>query len=222
MCGRFAFYSPHESVVKLFPVEEAPEMVPRYNVAPTQFVVTVRELPDAAPAVAMLRWGLIPFWAKDKAIGNRLINARGETAHEKPAFRAAFKKRRCLILADGFFEWVKGEDGKTPHFIYMKSREPFAMAGLWERWSDGVSDKPLETCTILTTDPNDMMGELHNRMPVILHRDDFADWLSPGNDDVEALRALLVPFTAEPMAHHAVSRNVNNPRNDEASLIDVA
>ncbi len=222
MCGRFAFYSPHESVVRLFPVDEAPPVLPRYNLAPTQFVATVLKRKDAAPALTMLRWGLIPFWAKDKAIGNRMINARAETVHGKPAFRAAFKKRRCLVLADGFYEWVKDADGKTPHYIYLRSREPFAMAGLWESWHDEAADKPLETCTIITTDPNDMMGALHNRMPVILARADHDAWIDPDNDDVEALRSLLVPFTAEDMAHHPVAKTVNNPRNDDETLIDAA
>jgi putative SOS response-associated peptidase YedK len=220
VCGRFAFYSPHESVVRLFPVQDVPPMLARYNIAPTQFVATVRQLDGETPQVAFLRWGLIPFWSKDKAIGNRLINARGETVHEKPAFRAAFRKRRCLVLADGFYEWRVTDAGKEPHYIYLRSEEPFAMAGLWESWDDGVGDKPLQTCTIVTTGPNEMMQTLHRRMPVILHARDYAAWLDPQHPEPADLRSLLVPFESKAMAHRRVGRAVNNPRNDEPSLVE--
>lgn len=222
MCGRFAFYSPHESVTRLFPVEDVPPLQPRYNLAPTQFVASVRQLKDEPPKIALLRWGLIPFWAKDKAIGNRMINARAETVHEKPAYRAAFRKRRCLILADGFYEWHREGELKIPHFIHRRDGDPFAMAGLWESWNDGVSDKPLDSCTIVTTDANSFMTDLHNRMPVILQARNYADWLDPGNSDLEGLRELLIPLAGEVLAEHAVSREVNNPRNDDASLIEAA
>lgn len=221
MCGRYAFYSPAEAVSRLFPVEEAPAIVPRYNIAPTQFTATIRQR-DAvdAPSVTLLRWGLVPFWAKDKAIGNRMINARGETVHDKPAFRAAFRKRRCLVLADGFYEWQKTPDGKVPQYIQLASGEPFAMAGLWESWQDGDAEQPLETFTIVTTAANDALREVHDRMPVILPPDTYATWLDPANDDAAALRALLVPFDGDAMTFRAVSTAVNSPRNDDPSLLE--
>ncbi len=219
MCGRFAFYSPSEAVVKLFGVSEVPAMVPRYNFAPTQFVPVIRQLPEHAASVSFLRWGLIPSWAKDKTIGNKLINARGETVHSKPSFRAAFKKRRCLILADGFYEWRAEGGAKQPYFISLKSEEPFALAGLWEQWNDGVSDVPLQTCTIITTEPNAMMSKLHSRMPVILPAERYEQWLDPANEEVGELRQLLLPFDSDAMTHRPVGKAVGNPRNDDPSLL---
>lgn len=194
-------------------------MVPRYNFAPTQFVPVIRQLPEQSSSVSFLRWGLIPSWAKDKSIGNKLINARGETVHSKPSFRAAFKQRRCLILADGFYEWRAEDGAKQPYFISLKSAEPFALAGLWEQWNDGVSDVPLQTCTIITTEPNEMMSTLHSRMPVILPAERYGDWLSPANDDVDELRQMLLPFESEAMTHRPVGKAVGNPRNDDESLL---
>ncbi|MFK8015635.1 MAG: SOS response-associated peptidase [Gammaproteobacteria bacterium] len=218
MCGRFAFYSPGEAVVRLFGVSETPPMLPRYNLAPTQFVVAIRQLPDAAPAVSMLRWGLVPSWAKDRSIGNKLINARGETTHSKPSFRSAFRKQRCLILADGFYEWRAEGSVRQPYYITLQSGEPFAMAGLWESHDDGVGDAPLNTCTIITTEPNPMMSQLHRRMPVILPAAARDSWLDPSHQDIDALRSVLVPFAGD-MTFRAVGREVNSPRNDGPELL---
>ncbi len=220
MCGRFAFYSPAEAVVKLFGVSEVPAMVPRYNLAPTQFVATIRRDEDLPPAIAMARWGLIPSWAKDAAIGNKLINARAETVDTKPSFRAAFRKRRCLILADGFYEWRVEGAAKQPYFISMKDGHPFALAGLWERWDDGQSDLPLTTCTIITTEPNKMMSRLHRRMPVILPSQAYASWLDPANEDVADLRQFLLPFDSDSMTARPVSLAINNPRTDGPEVLE--
>ena len=220
MCGRFAFYSPAEAVVRLFGVSEVPPMMPRYNQAPTQFVATIRQLPGQSPAVSFLRWGLIPSWAKDKAIGNKLINARGETVHSKPSFRSAFRQRRCLVLADGFYEW-RAEGGiKQPYYISLQSGDPFAMAGLWEQWDDGVSDVPLATCTIITTEPNELLSRIHRRMPVILPSTRHEAWLDPAMHDVARLRDVLVPYDSDAMTYRPVSRAVSNPRNDGPELLD--
>jgi putative SOS response-associated peptidase YedK len=223
MCGRFAFYSPHEAVVRLFAVAgDAPEVEPRYNIAPTTFIPAVRELPAGAPArrLALLYWGLVPSWATDKAIGARMINARGETLREKPSFRAAYQRRRCLVLADGYYEWQRSAATKQPYFIRLESREPFAIAGLWEAWRDPAGGEPLESCTLVTTSPAPSIAHIHDRMPVILSPVDYAEWLDPGNTDVARLDRLLAPHTAAPLVAQAVSRLVNNTRNQGPRLIE--
>jgi putative SOS response-associated peptidase YedK len=169
----------------------------------------------------MLRWGLVPFWADDVDIANRLINARSESASSKPAFRAAFRKRRCLVPADGFYEWVKTSEGKRPVYIRRRDRKPLAFAGLWERWKESdEQEEPLETYTILTGAANELLKRLHERMPLMLGERAWEAWLDPGNDDVDALEALLDPIDARALEAHPVSRRVNSPRNEEASLIE--
>ena len=217
MCGRFAFFSPREAVTELFGVDAPLEFQPRYNITPSQHVVAIRSDDEGRPALVMLRWGLIPSWAKDAKIGQRLINARAETVHEKPSFRAAFKRRRCVILADGFYEWRKTTDGKQPYFIAAKDRAPFAMAGLWERWSR--QGEPVETCTIITMAANPVMQPLHARMPVILPTPDALDWVSPEERDVSELRKEIAAGANPDLTYWTVSRDVNNPRNDAADLI---
>lgn len=217
MCGRFAFYSPREAVTELFGVDGALDFQPRYNITPSQHVVAIRADNSNRPTLVMLRWGLIPSWAKDSKIGQRLINARAETVHEKPSFRAAFKRRRCVILADGFFEWRKTDDGKQPYFIAAKDRSPFAMAGLWEHWSG--QDETLETCTIITMAANQTIKPLHARMPVILSVPDALRWVSLENRDVSTLRQEISAGAGAQLSYWPVSRDVNNPRNDSADLI---
>lgn len=220
MCGRFALLTPGHDLLTQFDVTETPVDVsmigPRYNIAPTQPVVVVRQSSDQRE-LTFLQWGLIPSWAKDHKIGSRLINARSETVAEKPSFRAAFKRRRCLILADGFYEWQKINGKKQPTFIHMADRNPFALAGLWETWQspDGGI---LETCTILTTSPNELMEPIHNRMPVILEPEDYNTWLIPGDQPNTALH-LLRPFPSEKMATYPVSTWVNSPAHDDAQCI---
>jgi putative SOS response-associated peptidase YedK len=197
-------------------VADAP-VEPRYNIAPTQDVaVVLNETPDR---LSLLQWGLIPSWAKDPAIGGQMINARAETIAEKPAFRTPFKKRRCLVLADGFYEWHKEADGKTktPMYVRLKTGEPFAMAGLWDVWKtpDGASRR---TCTIVTTEPNTMLAPVHNRMPVILPRDTEMDWLDNSLEPL-ALMSMLKPYAADLMQMYPVSRRVNAPANDEPALV---
>lgn len=216
MCGRFAFYSPREAVRDLFGVEFPEAFAPRYNIAPTQDVAAIRGTAAGAPEPAILRWGLIPSWAKDAAIGNRMINARAETLAEKPAFRNAFRRRRCVILATGFYEWRKTERGKTPFYIATPDDRPIAFAGLWERWEKG--ERPLETCTIITTDANRALRELHDRMPVILSPEATRQWLAPGTGDA-ALAGLLRPAPESLLTCREVSRAVNSPAHEGPELI---
>ncbi len=217
MCGRFAFYSPSEATAALFGATTSSEVVPRYNIAPTQFVAAVRRDEQDAPELAMLRWGLVPFWAKDPSIGNRMINARSETVAEKPSFRSAYKKRRCLILADGFYEWRKEGDGKTPYFISLADGSPFAFAGLWENWTSKESDESLQSAAIITAAASDFMAQLHQRMPVVMLPEQADRWLG---GDAELLSEAIdnsPEFRAWP-----VDRKVNNARNEDPALIDPA
>jgi putative SOS response-associated peptidase YedK len=198
-----------------------PEMTPRYNVAPSQPVAVVAN--NGKNAVEFFKWGLVPSWAKDPEIGNRMINARAETLSEKPSFRAAYKRRRCLILADGFYEWqpIPGSKSKTPMLIKLKSGEPFAFAGLWEAWHPDQEDALL-SCAIVTTTPNALMEKIHNRMPVILKPGAYPLWLDPAEQTPAALDKLLKPFPAPQMTAFAVSRLVNDPKNDSPECITPA
>jgi putative SOS response-associated peptidase YedK len=197
-----------------------PDIVPRYNIAPTQNVLCVRNR-EGENEMVTLRWGLVPFWAKDLKIGAKMINARGETVAEKPAFRAAFKKRRCLVVADGFYEWKKEADGKQPFYITRADDQPFCMAGLWESWTDksDAQSKPVETCTVITTDANELMLQLHDRMPVILEPDEYDFWLDPEFSDRQPLEAALDPFPNEEMKFVPVSKVVNKATNEVPECI---
>ena len=220
MCGRFTLTSPDQDLAVQFNLPAIPSLEPRYNIAPTQLVAAVRETRDGAGReLAMLRWGLIPFWAKDPAIGSRMINARSETAAEKPAFRAAFRRRRCLVLADGFYEWQKQNGSKQPYYIRLREGKTFAIAGLWEHW-EGPDGDIIQSCTLLTTPPNELLRPLHDRMPVILHPDRYDLWLDRSVDQPEVLQPLLRPFAEEPMDAYPVSRWVNRPGNEGPQCIE--
>ena len=217
MCGRFAFYSPAEATAALFGAEAGLALKPRFNIAPTQDIAAVRGSDGKNPELVSLRWGLVPFWAKDPAIGNRMINARAETVAEKPSFRAAFRKRRCLILADGFFEWHTEAGQKIPWFISLASGEPFAFAGLWESWLNKETGENLETATIITTEANDFMRRLHHRMPVVVEVGKEGGWLRGERDSLTELTDNPPRFKAWP-----VDRRVNNARNEGENLIAAA
>ena len=219
MCGRFAFYSPHEAVIRLFGVAAAPEIEPRWNIAPTQFIATVREA-GGPREVAMLYWGLVPSWAKEKSIGARMINARSETLGEKPSFRNAFRRRRCLILADGYYEWQRSGAVKQPYFIAFADGQPFGMAGLWERWRDPATGEPLESCCIVTTSPAPTVAHVHDRMPVIVPPDAYAEWLDPKNAATDRLARLFEPCGRPDLQARPVSRRVNDARNQGPGLIE--
>ncbi len=216
MCGRFAFYSPAEATAALFGATTSVDIRPRYNIAPTQDIAAVRESGDDGRELVMLRWGLVPFWAKDASIGNRMINARAETVAEKPSYRAAFRHRRCLVLADGFYEWRRQDDVKTPYYISLASGEPFALAGLWEQWKDRNDDTTLQTATLITTAANDFMAKLHHRMPVVLQPKMADEWLSGSTDMLDSLSGRVPALQAWP-----VDRRVNNARNEGEKLIEV-
>ncbi|NCF14044.1 MAG: SOS response-associated peptidase [Gammaproteobacteria bacterium] len=215
MCGRFAFYSPSEAAVALFGVSTSIAIEPRYNIAPTQFLAAVRNDDNQQRELVMLRWGLVPFWAKDPSIGNRMINARAETVAEKPSYRAAYRHRRCVVLADGFYEWQREGDTKTPYFISLANGSPFALAGLWENWTDKESGESLQTTTLITTAANDFMTPLHHRMPVILESGTAGEWLAGSNDMLDDVAAITPALQAWP-----VDRRVNNARNEGADLIN--
>lgn len=218
MCGRFTLTDPDQALTVQFNLPSIPGLAPRYNIAPTQPVAAVREGSDGREGV-LLRWGLIPFWARDVSIGARLINARSETAAEKPAFRAAFRRRRCLVVADGFYEWQKANGGKQPFFLRLREARPFAFAGLWEQWQ-GDEGPAIESCTLLTTEPNDLIRPLHNRMPVILSPRDYDLWLDLQVQQPDRLEPLLRPYPAAEMEAHAVGRWVNNPAHDDPRCIE--
>lgn len=214
MCGRFTLNVDLDELCRFFDVPTlAPLLGPRFNIAPSQGIPTIRfDAKAGKRQLALLKWGLVPYWAKDPAIGNKLINARAETAGEKPSFREAFRKRRCLIPTTGFYEWQRQKGRKQPFHICMKGGGLFAMAGLWECWDKG--GESLETCTILTTEPNDLMRPIHDRMPVILAREDYAKWLSVEPARADELHSLCKPFAAGPMEAFPVQTTVNNPRNE--------
>ncbi len=221
MCGRFLNRTPVSETARIFRVKTpAPNYPPRYNIAPTQDVIAVRFNPETRErTLDALRWGLIPFWAKDPSIGSRLINARAESLAEKPAFRDAFLERRCLIPADGFYEWKKAGGAKTPYAIVPREG-PFAFAGLWERWKDPKSQEAVRSCTIVTGEPNRLVAPIHNRMPVILDESAWAVWLGEADASPAELQALLRPYPAERMRAYPIGTRVNNARSDEPSLID--
>lgn len=220
MCGRFTNLLTWAELVALYGLSAVrtmpPEWRPRYNAAPTQRLPVVRRGAAGGRELALLRWGLVPSWAKDPAIGNKLINARAETVAEKPSFRAAFKARRCLVPVDGFYEWKRAGGAKQPYRITMADGSPFALAGLWERWTK--EPEPLETFTIITTTANSLMAAIHDRMPVIIDPADYDAWLE--SPDTTIPTALLQPYPANRMSAYPVSSRVNSPRYDDAAVIE--
>ena len=209
----------------------AADLHPRYNIAPTQEVPVVRLDSDSGDRkLSLVRWGLVPSWAKDPSIGNRMINARSETVAEKPSFRSAFRRRRCLVVADGYYEWKKTEDGKQPYHIRMQDERPFAMAGLWETWhgppADGDAPQPasagFESCTVITTQSNEVTAPIHDRMPVILHEQDWPRWLDVETDwPKNQLLKLLEPWNGDDLTMQIVSKHVNNPRHEGAECLQL-
>ena len=224
MCGRFTLHASPEQIAEQFGVAEPEQLADRFNIAPTQPVGIVRlDRAGTGREWSLVHWGLVPSWAKDPSMGSRMINARGETLTEKPSFRAALRRRRCLVPADGFYEWKRTGGGKQPYYIRLRSHELFAFAGLWEIWTapDGGE---LHSCTVITTGPNELMADLHDRMPVILAPEDYAQWLGTGKDadakEIEQLLHLIRPFEAELMEAYPVSTKVNTPMREGSELIE--
>jgi putative SOS response-associated peptidase YedK len=218
MCGRFTLTASPDELTGFFGLAAAPPLEPRYNIAPTQQVFAVRADQGGHRQGAMLRWGLIPSWANDPGIGNKMLNARSETAADKPSFRGAMRRRRCLIAASGFFEWQKVGSKKQPYYIHSRDDGPLAFAGLWERWDKG--EGPVESCTILTTGANDLMRPLHDRMPVILDAQDFDRWLDAATQEADEVTPLLVPCPEGVLTNYAISTRVNNVRNQGPRCIE--
>lgn len=220
MCGRFSQTASLEVIAKQFAVSDPLLFKSRYNIAPSQSVAAIRIEPDTtARKLVMLRWGLIPSWAKDPKIGYQCINAKAETVAEKPSFRSAFKKRRCLVIATGFYEWQAEGKRKQPMWIGLKSKRPFALAGLWEHWQPPEGE-PIESCTIITTEANELTMPIHNRMPVILAPTSYDQWLDPTFQQAEPLKALLRPYPSEELTAYPISTLVNDPRNDVPQVLE--
>lgn len=217
MCGRYTLTHAGDLFAELEVDGECAELAPRYNIAPTQLAPVVHGEPAGKRRLAEMRWGLIPAWAKDEKIGNRLINARCETVAEKPSFRTALRQRRGAVLADGFYEWRQAPGGKQPYHIHLPEYRPFVIAGLWERWTRGP--EPITSFAIITTEANDAVAKIHARMPVILPPDDYRLWLDAEESDPERILPLLRPWAGEELVTTPVSRLVNNPANDVADCI---
>jgi putative SOS response-associated peptidase YedK len=220
MCGRFSLAADPSTIAQRFgvrtPIAESAASTPHFNIAPTKAVIVVGD--DGTRYLTEMRWGLIPSWAKDPAIGNRMINARAETVATKPAFRVALRKHRCLVVADGFYEWQQVGRKKQPFYIALKSREPFGFAGLWETWT-APDREEIKTCTIITTEANELLKPIHDRMLVILPREAEAVWLDPQILEPERLLPLLTPYPAEEMVAYPVSTQVNNPSHDSPGCV---
>ena len=221
MCGRFALYAPHSKIHKFFDADVgALEFAARYNIAPMQVAPVIRQRPNGERVAHLLRWGLMPSWSKDESIATKLINARGETVAEKPSFRAAYKSRRCVVPASAFYEWQRIQSGKQPYLIHPVGYDLFGFAGLWERWTRQDAE-PLDTFTVITTDANETMRPVHDRMPVILAQEDVAVWMAKDSDP-GLLQRLLRPCPSERIGMYPVSTAVGKVTNDSASLIEPA
>lgn len=221
MCGRFTNAAKKEQIRKEFQtlVNSSTPDNPRFNIAPSQMIDVVIE-PEAERIISQLKWGLVPSWSKDASTSKGLINARAETLTEKPSFREAFKSRRCIIPASGFYEWQRqSAGGKQPFYFYLNDKEVFGFAGLWEEWLDKQTGEIVETCTIITTEANSVLKPVHDRMPVILKPESYDEWLDVKDKNTEKLQKVLVPYSAEEMSSHAVSKSVNIPDVDAAELI---
>lgn len=221
MCGRFTLIAEPDSLSEVFKISDTSncQFEARYNIAPTQMVATVLYNSESEQRECQsLRWGLIPTWAKDSKMGARMINARAETLAEKPSFRSAFKRRRCLVLADGFYEWKRLETKKQPYYFQLQDKQPFAFAGLWEQWQSS-DDEKIISCTIITTDANELLQPIHERMPVILQERDYEKWLDPQLQNTELLQELLQPYPPDKMNAYAVSTKVNNPLHSSPECI---
>jgi putative SOS response-associated peptidase YedK len=221
MCGRFTLRTSPVALAEIFALLREPVWPPRYNITPSQPVAVIRQESGARVWSALL-WGLIPSWSKDAGMGARMINARAETVAQKPSFRGAFRHRRCLIPADGFYEWKKaGGKTKQPFYIGLHDERPFAFAGLWEHW-EAPDGSAIESCTIITTEANDLLHDVHDRMPVILSDEDYDRWIEPQTSNGDELQQLLRPYPSELMACRPISTLVNNPKNDAPECIEPA
>jgi putative SOS response-associated peptidase YedK len=223
MCGRYTRKEQLEALLEVLQAVIRCDLTPRYNIAPSQMVACVRHAPENGHReCVLLKWGLIPSWAKDPSIGNTMINARAETVAEKPSFRKAFQHQRCLVIADGFYEWKREGRAKQPYYIRFKDCRPFAFAGLWESWKDQSHEdgSQIDSCTIITTGANELMASIHPRMPVILDPKNYEIWLDPAIKDPVLLTPLLKPHPSDEMEAFPISTRVNNPRVDRPECLE--
>lgn len=218
MCGRFTLASKSKTITEYFGIDLSYELKPRYNIAPSQDILVIRQSADHKPEFCLMRWGLVPAWQKEEEIGTQWINARSETINEKPLFKKLFRRQRCLIIADGFYEWQTTTHGKRPYYIYKNNHQPFAIAGLWEHW-EGQDEKQLDSCLLLTTEANPEVRDIHHRMPVILQKFQFSSWLNSQNNEIEMLKSFLQPYLPEDLISHEISTYVNSPKNDDEQCI---
>ncbi|MBW6521846.1 MAG: SOS response-associated peptidase [Desulfoarculaceae bacterium] len=218
MCGRFVLTSTTEHIRQSFGVDDVPSIAPRYNIAPTQDVLVIRQNGGGSRYAGMLRWGLIPHWAKDPAIGNKMINARSETAHEKPSFRNSIHYHRCLIPASGFIEWSQQNGSKQPWYIHRKDGELLAFAGIWDSWQG--AEGTIDSCSILTTSANNLVAKIHDRMPVVLSVSEYDQWLDRQITEAKQLEALYAPFPADLLEAIPISTKINNPRFDSRDCLE--
>ena len=223
MCGRYSLKTPADTLAEHFQLATSPFVSPRFNIAPSQPIAVIRmHVLQKDRECVQVRWGLIPSWAKDPSIGNKMINARAETVAEKPAFRGPLARSRCLVPADGYYEWQREDRRgrrKQPFYVRLRDGRPFAFAGLWERWT-GPDGKAVETCAILTTEPNESLKDIHDRMPVILAQADYDQWLDPAVRQAQLLQPLLRPYPPEDMTAYPVSLRVNDPGHDDPGCIE--
>ena len=217
MCGRFYLDAPDELVMSYFGLDDGIHLAPRYNITPSQDIAIVRSA-EQGRELATARWGLVPAWSKDEKTRYSTINARADSVAEKPAYRSAFRRRRCLVPASGFYEWRKQQNGKQPYRIGMADNSVMALAGLWEHWEG--EGKSFDSCSIIVTEANELIDSIHHRMPVIFNRDQFDQWLDPYNQDIPQLQAMLGPYPGEKMSLWPVSRRVNSPANDDPACIE--
>ena len=223
MCGRFVLHHEIEPLFEALSIEQTRiEIGPRYNIAPTQLVAVVLDgKQEKGRTLDALKWGLVPFWAKDQKMGSRMINARAETVADKPAFRAALRYRRCLIATSGYYEWQKTDDGKVPHYLHRTDNRPFAMAGLWEEWTS-PEEEIVRSCTIITTEANAFAKQIHHRMPVILDEVGQSAWLDDSLESPAEITSTLVPYPHDTLSAHPVSTRVNTATFEDPSCIEAA
>ncbi len=219
MCGRFTLSSKVKTIAEYFGIELSYELKPHYNIAPSQNILVLRQLPESKPEFCLMRWGLVPSWQKEEDISTQWINARSETIHEKPLFKKIFIQKRCLIIADGFYEWQATNRQKIPYFIHKKDNQPFAIAGLWEHW-ENKEGKRIDSCLLLTTEANPEVKSIHHRMPVILQKTQILTWLNQETTKIEMLKTLLRPYLPQDLTSHEVGTYVNSPRNDNQKCIE--
>lgn len=218
MCGRFALTVSPENISKYFHVEDVTEEIHQYNIAPGQLIKSIIQTPNDKRKITSMKWGLIPSWTKDPSKGVKTINARAETVHTKPSFRNAIRYRRCIIPASGFYEWEKVEKRKVPYYIHLKSNEPIGFAGLWDKWK-GNNGSVIESCTILTTSSNNLLKPIHDRMPVIIHPNEYELWLDREMNEPDKLKSIFQPYPSEMLTLYRISNLVNKTDYDKDDCI---